>query len=89
MLAGFLHDINVRYTYENHRSKTYQETASGVGVHRVLRFQSVYAETSWMYKGNDQRDTLSALLGCRSPPVRGRGRCGIYRLGAVLPLSIA
>ena len=33
MLARFLHDIKVRYSYENHRSKTYQEIASGMGVH--------------------------------------------------------
>ena len=45
MLARFLHDIKVRYSYENHRSKTYQETARGVGVHRVLRPQRVHAET--------------------------------------------
>ena len=26
MLARFLHNTKVRYSYENHRSKTYQET---------------------------------------------------------------
>ena len=45
MLARFLHNTKVRYSYENHRSKTYQETTCGVGVHRALRFQAVYAET--------------------------------------------
>ena len=29
----------------NHRSKTYQETTCGIGVHRALRSQAVYAET--------------------------------------------
>lgn len=45
MLARFLQDIKVRYNYENHRSKPYQETACGVGVHRALRSKAVYAET--------------------------------------------
>ena len=45
MLARFLHNTKVRYNYENHRSKTYQETTCGVGVHRALRPQAVYAET--------------------------------------------
>lgn len=45
MLAWFLHNTKVRYNYENHRSKTYQETTGGAGVHRALRFQAVYAET--------------------------------------------
>ena len=45
MLARFLHCIKVRNDYENHRSKTYQETAGGIGVYRALRFQAVYAET--------------------------------------------
>lgn len=33
------------YNYENHRSKPYRETESGVGVHSVLRPQAVYAKT--------------------------------------------
>ena len=45
MLARFLHDLKVRYNYENHRSKAYQETACGIGVHRALRPQRVHAET--------------------------------------------
>lgn len=57
MLARFLHDIKVRYSYENHRSKTYQETASGVGVHRALRRQVVYAETQ-LYIVLDKADGL-------------------------------
>lgn len=43
MLARFLHSSKV-YDYENHRSKPYQETMSGVGVHRTLRPQAVHAE---------------------------------------------
>lgn len=45
MLARFLHNTKVRYNYENHRSKTHQKTTCGVGVHRALRLQTVYAET--------------------------------------------
>ena len=45
MLARFLHILKVKYIYENHRSKTYQKTACGVGVHGTLRLQTVYAET--------------------------------------------
>lgn len=45
MLARFLQGIKVRYNYENHRSNPYQEIASGVGVHRALRPQTVHAET--------------------------------------------
>lgn len=44
MLALFLHSSKV-YNYENHRSKPYQETTGGVGVHRALRPQAVHAET--------------------------------------------
>lgn len=44
MLARFLH-IGKVDNYENHRSKPYQEATSGVGVHSVLRPQTVYAET--------------------------------------------
>lgn len=44
MLAWFLHSSKVN-DYENHRSKPYQETTCGVGVHRALRPQAVHAET--------------------------------------------
>lgn len=44
MLAYFLHNSKVD-NYENHRSKPYQETTGGVGVHRALRPKAVYAET--------------------------------------------
>ena len=44
MLACFLHICKV-YNYENHRSKPYQETTGGVGVHSALRPQAVHAET--------------------------------------------
>lgn len=44
MLAWFLY-IGKVDNYENHRSKPYQETTGGVGVHRALRPQAVYAET--------------------------------------------
>jgi len=44
MLAWFLHGSKVD-DYENHRSNPYQETTSGVGVHRALRPQAVHAET--------------------------------------------
>lgn len=44
MLARFLR-IGKIYNYENHRSKPYQETTCGVGVHRALRPQAVHAET--------------------------------------------
>ena len=66
MLARFLHNIKVRYNYENHRSKTYQETTCGVGVHRALRPQVVYAETKpnnivqsrWHIFEEDSRDAI-------------------------------
>lgn len=45
MLARFLHEIKVRYNYENHRSKPYQETTGRVGVHIALRPQTVHAKT--------------------------------------------
>lgn len=45
MLARFLYSTLVRYNYENHRSKPYQETTSGVGVHGALRHQTVHAKT--------------------------------------------
>ena len=44
MLARFLHISKVS-NYENHRSKPYKETESGVGVYRTLRPSHVYAET--------------------------------------------
>lgn len=44
MLAWYLHISKVN-DYENHRSKPYQETTGGVGVHRALRPQAVHAET--------------------------------------------
>ena len=44
MMAWFLHSSKVD-DYENHRSNPYQETTSGVGVHRALRPQAVHAET--------------------------------------------
>lgn len=44
MLARFLHISEVN-NYENHRSKPYKEAESGIGVHRTLRFQAVYAKT--------------------------------------------
>lgn len=44
MLAYFLHISKVD-NYENHRSKPYQETTGGVGVHGALRPKAVYAET--------------------------------------------
>ena len=66
MLARFLHDIKVRYSYENHRSKTYQETASGVGVHGALRPQVVYAETQ---PHNIGQSRWAALKGDRGETV--------------------
>ena len=44
MLARFLHSSKAD-NYENHRSKPYQETTCGVGIHRALRPQAVHAET--------------------------------------------
>lgn len=44
MLARFLHRYKVN-DYENHRSKPYKETESGVRVYRTLRLTPVYAET--------------------------------------------
>lgn len=44
MMAWFLHSGKVD-DYENHRSNPYQETTSGVGVHRALRSQAIHAET--------------------------------------------
>lgn len=58
MLARFLHNIKVRYNYENHRSKTYQKTTCGVGVHRALRPQAVYAETKPYYIGQGRWHAL-------------------------------
>lgn len=48
MLARLLHRSKVD-NYENHRSKPYKETASGVGVCIALRPQSLYAETLPVY----------------------------------------
>ena len=59
MLARFLHNTKVRYSYENHRSKTYQETTCGVGIHRALRLQAVYAETKPYNIGWKRRVSLT------------------------------
>lgn len=58
MLARFLQDTKVRNDYENHRSKAYQETTCGVGVHRALRPQAVYAETKPYDIGQGRWSTL-------------------------------
>ena len=42
MLARYLHRSKVD-GYENHRSKPYKETKSGVGVHIALRPALLYA----------------------------------------------
>ena len=84
MLARFLLRLQVRHNYENHRSKTYQETACGVGVYRALRPQTIYAETKpynieqsrWpVFKGNSGK---AVLFGTQSQPLGqaiSRTRC--------------
>ena len=84
MLARFLLRLQVRHNYENHRSKTYQETARGVGVYRALRPQTIYAETKpynieqsrWpVFKGNSGK---AVLFGTQSQPLGqaiSRTRC--------------
>ena len=75
MLARFLHNTKVRYSYENHRSKTYQETTCGVGVHRALRFQAVYAETKPYNIGQSRWHALkedsgkAVVLGTQGQPL--------------------
>ncbi len=44
MLARYLHISKEKNTYENHRSKPYKETESGVGVHDALRPALLYAD---------------------------------------------
>ena len=84
MLARFLLRLQVKHNYENHRSKTYQETACGVGVYRALRPQTIYAETKpynieqsrWpVFKGNSGK---AVLFGTQSQPLGqaiSRTRC--------------
>lgn len=45
--------MRVRYNYEDHRSKTYQETTSGVEVHGALQPQAIHAKKK-----------LTKLMGC-------------------------
>lgn len=75
MLARFLHNTKVRYSYENHRSKTYQETTCGVGIHRALRLQAVYAETKPYNIGQSRWHALkedsgkAVVLGTQGQPL--------------------
>lgn len=71
MLAWFLHISKVN-DYENHRSKPYQETTGGVGVHRALRPQAVHAETEQdnivqspghAFKGNSRKAVMFGTQG--------------------------
>ncbi len=71
MLAWFLQSSKV-YNYENYRSKPYQETTGGVGVHRALRPQAVHAETKpynivqsagHAFKGNSREAVMFGTQG--------------------------
>lgn len=75
MLAQILHNVLVKDNYENHRSKTYQETTGGVGVHGALRFQTVYAETEpdnivqSRWDAFEEDSGKAVLFGTRSQPL--------------------
>ncbi len=65
----------VRYSYENHRSKTYQETTCGAGIYRALRLQAVYAETKPYNNGQSRWHVLkedsgkAVVLGTQGQPL--------------------
>ncbi len=65
MLARYLHSCKVN-DYENHRSKPYKETKSGVGVHIALRPTLLYAnqepdniiQSGWLVFQDNRRKTV-------------------------------
>ena len=71
MLARFLHSSKAD-NYENHRSKPYQETTCGVGIHRALRPQAVHAETkpdNIVQSPGTPSKEIAERLSCSEPKV--------------------